>query len=371
MKSKMVQEKGLLRFNHRRLIGIAAIAVLVVLPFINPPYLNLQFSLVLVYAVAVTGLNLFTGVAGQISLAQGAFFAVGAYTSGIMLQRWDLSLAWSIVPAGALAFILGLIIGVPATRLAGHYLALMTLALAVVTAPLLKHFGTYTGGVSGLSLKQPESPIGGVANDQWIYLLSLALALVIFFAAANLSRGRIGRALFALKDNRLAASGLGVNVARFKIIALGFSAGCAGVAGSMYAFAVGYIAPDSFDVLLTVGFLAAVVIGGAGRIFGPIFGSLFIVFVPNYASAVNPGLAGLAYGIAIVVFMVALPDGLVGLLRRLRRLIPRAQGEAATERHLEGRWVSLQGEDLGESPTDGQNGASETMVQTQRGTRNE
>jgi branched-chain amino acid transport system permease protein len=167
-----------------------------------------------------------------------------------------------------------------------------------------------------------------LADDQFLYFLTLLLALPMFVLAANMVRGRVGRALVALRENEIAAKALGVNLATFKAGTFAIAAMYAGIGGALYTFAIGFVAPESFTLTLSFAFLAAIVVGGLATITGAIFGALFIEFVPVYASDVNEALAGVIYGAVLIAFMYAMRDGIVGLGRRLLRLAARGGGGA-------------------------------------------
>jgi branched-chain amino acid transport system permease protein len=275
---------------------------------------------VLVYAVAALGLNLLVGYSGQISLGHGAFFAIGAYTAAILIVRADVPYPLTVPAAALLTFALGFAFGVPALRLRGLYLALVTLALAIATPPLIKRFEGLTGGVQGMSVPQPAVPGWlPVDLDQFLYLLVLAVAVPMFALAANLTRGALGRALVSIRDNERAATTMGVDRARVKSRVFACSAAYAGVAGALFTLTLGFVAPESFNLALSFTFLAAIVIGGLGTVGGALFGALFIEFVPQYAEGVNQALTGVIYGATLIAVIYLLPGGIAGLLRSLRR----------------------------------------------------
>jgi branched-chain amino acid transport system permease protein len=304
--------------------ALAALAVLI--PFFFGPYRVGQFTLVLAYAVAVLGLNLLVGYNGQISLGHGAFFALGAYTAALLIEKASVPYLLTLPAAGALCFAAGWLFGVPALRLRGLYLALVTLGLAIAFPQLVKRFDGLTEGTQGLTVDQPVSPSWlGLADDQFLYLLTLAVAAAMFLLAWNLMRGQLGRAVKAVRDDEIPASTLGVDLAAVKTRVFAVSAGYAGVAGALYVFAIGFVAPEAFTLTISFAFLAAIVVGGLATISGALFGALFIEFVPVYASDVNDALTGVIYGGVLIAFMWVLPDGAAGLLRRLRGLATRGR----------------------------------------------
>ena len=305
--------------QERRLrgAGLAALVVVaVIIPFFFGPFRVSQFTLALIYAIAVLGLNLLVGYSGQISLGHGAFFALGAYTGAILLDRTSIPHLLTIPAAALICFAAGLALGLPALRLRGIYLALVTLALAIATPVLIRRFDTLTGGSQGISVDQPQAPSGlGLADDQFIYFLTLVVAAPLFWLAAGMVRRDVGRALIAIRDDETAAKTMGVNLAAFKTRAFGLSAAYAGVAGSLFVFANGFVAPESFALTLSFAFLAAIVVGGLATVAGALFGALFIVFVPVWSSDVNEALSGVIYGTALIACMYVFRSGIMGLLR--------------------------------------------------------
>jgi branched-chain amino acid transport system permease protein len=321
--------------------GVSLVALAV--PFLFGPYRVGQFTLVLVYAVAVLGLNLLVGYSGQISLGHGAFFAVGAYTAALLIEKASVPYLLAVPAAGVLCFAAGFLFGVPALRLHGLYLALVTLGLAIALPQLIKRFDGLTEGTQGLTVEQPAAPAWtGLADDQFLYLLCLAFAAVMFLLAWNMMRGQLGRAVKAVRDREIAASTLGVDLAATKTRMFAVSAAYAGVGGALYVFAIGFVAPEAFTLTVSFAFLAAIVVGGLATISGALFGALFIEFVPVWASDVNVALTGVIYGGVLIAFMWVLPEGAAGLPRRLRELAARRRRrEEADELETarEGRWT--------------------------------
>ncbi|MBT2225009.1 branched-chain amino acid ABC transporter permease [Nonomuraea sp. NEAU-A123] len=303
---------------HWRPLVIAALLVLACsAPFQLVPFRVFQFTMVLIYAVALLGLNLLVGHAGQISLGHGAFFAVGAYSAAIMLHAWDAPYPATLPVAAAVAFTLGLALGVPAVRLRGLYLALVTMAIAIFLGPLLKRFESVTGGPMGLTLAKPEPPAWtGLAEDQWLYFLTLAVAVVAFLVTGSLLRSRVGRALHAIRDDQAAAEVMGVRLSFYKTLSFAWSAMLAGIAGCLYTWVIGYVSPDSFGVTLSITLLAGLVVGGLGSFWGPLLGGLFVMFVPSISQSVNDAAPGVVFGLLIIAVMYVAPTGLAGLAGR-------------------------------------------------------
>ncbi|HET7343565.1 MAG TPA: branched-chain amino acid ABC transporter permease [Methylomirabilota bacterium] len=294
----------------------AALVLAVALPFTVSNFRMFQFTQVFIYAIAVLGLNILIGFNGQFSLGHSAFYAIGAYTAAIMIDRWSVPYGWTIPTAGVLCLVAGFLFGIPALRLEGLYLALATFALALSVPQILKYFENWTGGSQGIVLTKPGAPAGIPLNpDQWLYFLTLAILLVLFVLARNLLAGRTGRAIVAIRDNPIAAEAMGVNTALYKSLTFGVSAAYTGVAGALSAIVIAYVAPDAFDVFLSITFLVAVVVGGLASITGAIFGALFIQFVPNWAQDISKAAPWAIYGVLLIGFMYAVPRGIVGGLR--------------------------------------------------------
>jgi branched-chain amino acid transport system permease protein len=314
--------------------GLAAVLLFAcVLPLLLSNYRDFQLTLALVYAIAVLGLNLLTGFNGQFSLGHGAFYAIGAYTTAILMDHWGLPYWATLPPAAVICLVFGFLFGLPALRLEGHFLALGTFALAAATPQILKYkgFEEWTGGVQGIVLLKPDAPWGLPLNpDQWLYYFTLAVTVFMFWLAWNLLRGRLGRAMIGIRDNPIAAAAMGVNTAFYKSMTFGISAMFTGVAGGLGAIAVQFVAPDSFQLLLSVYFLVGIVVGGLATISGAIYGALFIEFVPNVADQISKAAPWAIYGMFLIVFMYTMPTGVAGLIRilwaKFRRSVTAGQG---------------------------------------------
>ena len=313
--------------SRLRIVAYAALLLTVcALPFLVSNYRTFQLTLVLVYAIALLGLNILTGYNGQISLGHGAFYAIGAYVAAILMDKFGVPY-WLTVPvAGVVCLAAGFLFGLPALRLEGLYLALATFALGVSMPQVLKdkHIEQWTGGVQGIVIIKPDPPFGLPINqDQWLYYFTLAVMLVMFLLGWNLLRGRVGRSLIAIRDQPIAAEAMGVNNALYKSLAFGVSAMYTGVAGALGAIAVQFVAPDSFNIFLSITFLVGIVIGGLASIPGAIYGAIFIQFVPNIADQISKAAPWAIYGVFLIGFMYAMPVGVAGAIRiawaRLKR----------------------------------------------------
>jgi branched-chain amino acid transport system permease protein len=302
----------------QRVALAALLAAALALPFVLSDYRLFLVTMTLITAIAVLGLNMLVGYNGQLSLGHGAIYALGAYVTAVLIDKAGMPW-WATLPVSALAcFAFGFLFGWPALRLKGHYLALATFALALATPQLLKHkaLEPWTGGVQGIVLTKPEAPAGWkLSSDQWLYLVVLLVAVVLFAAAWNLLRGRLGRATVAIREQPIAAAAMGVNVPYVKAMTFGVSALYTGVAGSLGALATAFVAPDSFGMFVSVFFLVGVVVGGLGTISGAVVGAAFIQFIPNVADQISKSAPSAIFALFLIASMFLMPQGFVGLLR--------------------------------------------------------
>jgi branched-chain amino acid transport system permease protein len=325
--------RGLSRAGATRVALVAAGAVfLVLLPTVVSHFHSYQLTFVGIYFVAIVGLNVVTGYSGQISLGQGAFMAIGAYTTAVLTVNYGVGAYWTIPCAGVVAGLIGFAFGFPALRLSGVYLALATFGLAVSVVLIAKRFDHFTGGTPGKVLPLPSSPTGALATQVWLYYLTWAIAIVLLVAVWLPLRGRVGRSLRALRDAPIAATSFGISLARFKTLAFAISAFYAGIAGALYAIAIAFVNPDTFPTSLSILLLTGAVIGGLGSLSGMIFGALFIEFVPIYAQKVNQSAPNVLYGLILIAVLYLLPGGAGGVIDWLRQTSTRASARLTARR---------------------------------------
>jgi len=295
-----------------RTASIVMLVLMLAAPLFVKNFVIFQMTMLLVYAVAIVSLNLLTGGSGQFSLGQSAFYALGAYTSAILMEHAGVNYVLTLPVSAVVCFIFGFLFGLPALRLSGVYLALATFALATAMPQLLKLgvFEHWTGGVQGLVVTKPDAPFGlAMSQDMWLYYFTLAVALLIYVASMNLLNSRSGRAMMAIRDNQIAASALGVNLALYKTLAFGISAAFTGVAGALGAIVVQFVAPDGYTIQLAIAIFLGMVVGGVGWLPGSLAGSAFIVFVPNIAEGISKGLSGAVFGALLIVVIFLVPHG--------------------------------------------------------------
>ncbi|WP_300400483.1 branched-chain amino acid ABC transporter permease [Nocardioides sp.] len=321
-----------------RVLGI--VLLVVTTPYLVETFRLSQITGALILAIAVVGLNLLSGFAGQISLGHAAFFGIGAYTTGVMTVTYDYGVVTSIVAGMALCFVVGVVVGLPALRVQGMYLALVTLAVGVLLPSLIRRFDDLTGGSSGLFGMTFDAPegityfVGRAGQTVWLYYVTVVALLLSCLVVWNLMTGRVGRAVITLRDNEAAATVMGVNRAFVRTVVFGISAAIAGLAGSLFAVNSGVLTPETVSLLLTINLLVAMVLGGSGSFWGPVFGAFIIYFVPVWTSDLSQGpISGVIFGALVIALVFVLPGGLAGgltsLLRRLVIVVPQppTQGE--------------------------------------------
>ena len=300
------------------LLLVGALAVL----FLVKGYQLFQATNIVMYAIAILGLNLLSGYNGQISLGHGAFMALGGYATAILMAQFGVPF-WLAVPlSGLVSMAIGLVISIPALRLELLYLALTTFALAVAVPQLAKNrfVSPWTGGAQGLQVAKPTAWSAlGLDVDQTIYLYALLMAVIAFVAVSNLLHGRVGRAIEAIRDQPIAADTMAINIRFYKTATFGVSSFLTGIAGGIGAVLTGFVSPESYAFFLSITLLVGAVIGGFRSIYGAVFGGAFIVLMPNYAESLSQAAPWAIYGAFTVLLMLVMPEGFAGLLRAIQR----------------------------------------------------
>ena len=322
-----------------------------------------RMSEVLWVAVAALGLSLLTGFNGQISLGHGAFLGLGAYLTMILTVDYGVPYAIAGLVAVIVAFLVGVAVGLPALRITGVYLALVTLGLATLFPQIVVRFGTITGGPVGRQLL-PRPGYGdselldrvgqrkflgqagfrapgwsGLADDQWRFYVFLAIAVVAFLLVRNLTRSRVGRGLVAIRDNETAAEVAGVRVDRYKVVTFGISAALAAIGGWMFAVLNNQVSPTSFTIALSITLLVAAVLGGAASIVGPLIGAAIVVAIREAVPADSQRFSQVAFGAVLIIVMLVAPGGVVGLYRSIESRVRRRGVGAAAAAAADGRPV--------------------------------
>jgi branched-chain amino acid transport system permease protein len=317
-------------------LAFAALAALVaIVPRLVSDFHARELAYVGVYFIALVGLGMLTGYSGQISLGNGAFMGIGGYTTAILSVDHGVRDLWTIPIAGLIAGAAGLLVGVPALRLSGLYLALVTFGIAISFPQLPKKYEHFTGGTTGKILNLPKPPFGlHTTTNDWLFYLTWGLALVLLVFAWTLLRTRTGRMWQAIRDSEIAAASSGVRIATYKTLAFGVSAFYAGVAGSLYAIASTYVSPETYPISLSIILVVGLAVGGVGSLSGLIGGAALVYYLQNHYEAVTrwanhlpllsvdpsrPGIPSVIFGAVLIVVMLVLPFGVGGVIRRALR----------------------------------------------------
>ena len=303
------------------------LAALLVAPWLLPDYYVSQLVFIWIYAIAAIGLMILVGFTGQVSLGHAAFLAMGAYTEAYLQQHgWPfaLSLTFSALVAG----ITGIIVGLPALRVKGMYLAIATLAFGFIVEEGIARAESITGGNAGKAIGTLEVFGLPIDSEQRFYYLSLFVLALVVVGVMNLLRSPTGRAFVAIRDSEISAQSMGIHLARYKTIAFALSAAVAGIAGALYAHKLRYLSPDQFTFLQSIELLIILVIGGVGSIYGAIFGAAFWIAVQQFivlakdwlppAIAQQTGLQPTVFGLILVAFVLFEPMGLYGRWLKIR-----------------------------------------------------
>ena len=300
-----------------------------------------------IWLIILMGLNLLTGYSGQISLGHGALVAVGAYTAAVLMTEFGVPVYLAVLGAGLLTGSVGFLLGIPALRLTGPYLAIATLAMMLALPQILKLDGVreWTGGVQGVLLETPRVPgaLDDLVSDrQWLYYSCMVPALLMTAIAWSITRSRLGRAFVALRDTEIGAQHMGINVPLYKMTAFGLSALFAGIGGGLFVYTEAFMSPDTFEIILSITMLVVVVLGGLASIVGAVIAAIIMTFrndlvdflaslgILEVPGALMPGqeqppdtLTGALYGLILVITMITMPRGIAGFLRELSRETPR------------------------------------------------
>ncbi len=305
-------------------VGAAVIGLVVVyyVPYVVPAYQLALLASAAAAAVAILGLNILFGYTGQISVGHAAFFGLGAYGAGILVSRFGWPYPLSILASMVMAFVVGLIVSIPASRLKGLYLALVTIAVGAVFPGLLRRFSSLTNGDNGVFNLQWQPPswtgLYGLDGQQiWGFWVSGGCLVVACLVAHNLISSRVGRSLLAVRDHEVAAAATGVRVTTVKALSFAVAGALGALGGALATASIGVITPGQFGLEQSIELLVAMVIGGAATLRGSIIGGAVYVYVPYYTSQVFSGpVSGVLFGAAIIVAVFLTPNGIDGLLVR-------------------------------------------------------
>lgn len=313
------------------------VLMFILIPFIvsyETSYPIYILNLIGIWAIVALALNLLVGFGGQISIGQVGFFAIGAYASAIFTGKLDLSFWLALPLAGIFTALVGFVIGLPAVRLSGHFLAVATLGFGVAVPQIALKWEGLTGGASGMVTAAPKLGSLSFGTDNQYYFIILIVLILVVWGISNLLKTGPGRAFMAIRDSEIAAQAMGINVPLYKALLFSVSAFFTGIAGSLYAHLVNYIGPDDFHLVGSFLALAMVVVGGLASIPGSILGAAFLTFVPELTADVK-GLSFTLTGFVLILVVLFLPKGLIGLKDRFTRKNDLAKNEPTHPRSTE------------------------------------
>ena len=331
LKESYIADAALFDSRTQRIWLAVAGALLLLFPFMASDYWLYLACLVSINVASATGLNILTGYTGLVSLGQAAFMGLGAYTVAIVQARWGTPVLFNLLAGGFVAMLGGIVVGLPSLRVKGLYLAIATIAASFIAHFLFANL-RLTGGTAGLTL-QPATVFGVALDTSFrLYWVIVPVTLLMLLGAANLFRTRTGRAFIAIRDRDISAEVLGIPLLRYKLLSFGLSSFYAGVAGGLWAYFFRVVTPESFPLLMSIFFLAAIIVGGMGSILGGILGAVFMTMVPELLKLVVDLLPGgseltvflspvrtVIFGLLIIGFLVFEPHGLAEVWRRIRR----------------------------------------------------
>jgi len=326
-KTRYAQDFALFRSGRSVLCYAVLLLVLVFIPFVLGEFYVGELAGVFVFAVAGVGLMILIGYTGLVSLGHAAFLGVGAYTNAVLLAR-GVPFVLTLPAAGVLTALCGVAIGIPTLRMSGLYLAIATLAFGSIIGTVLQKWTSVTGGFDGLPVPTPTLFGWPIEGAEGTYYLSLVVLVFVLLVTVNLLRSPAGRALVAIRDSEISAQSMGINLAWYKTVAFALSAGITGLAGALFAHYVRYLAPDAFDILLSIQMVTIVFVGGLGSLHGVIFGAMFMRLLPQGIAMVRddlpfgigrmPGLEPSLFGLILVLCILFEPQGINGRWQRVK-----------------------------------------------------
>ncbi len=303
------------------------LVVMACAPWVVSEYWLAQITFVLIYSIVGLGLMLLSGFTGQFSLGHAAFLGVGAYTQAA-LTHVGVPAPLALVAAGLLAAAVGMVVGLPALRVKGIYLAIATLAFGFIVEEVFARWESVTGGNAGTHLKAPDLFGWKLDTGESFYGLCLVITVLATLGILNLLRSPTGRAFVAIRDSEISAQSMGIHLARYKTTSFALSAALAGVGGALYAHKLAFISPDQFNIVQSIDLLLMVVIGGLGSVHGAFLGAIFLITMPQVIALAKdflpaavgqaPGLQGLVYGLVLIAFVLFEPMGLYGRWLKVR-----------------------------------------------------
>lgn len=326
------QDMKIWKITRVRMRIYAIVLLFAIFPLISSDYIVGLATLCGIAAIGAIGLNILTGFTGQISIGVGAFLGVGGYTSAILTVKLGLSFWIAMPTAGLITALVGALFGIPSLRLKGLYLAIATLAAQVIILFVISRWDSLTGGTAGMVLSRPS--IGGfmfMSETSYYYLMFVVLLITTIFTL-NLFRSRVGRAFIAVRDRDIAAEVMGIDIFKYKVLAFSISSFFVGIAGALLGHYTMIVSPELYSITVSIEFLAMILVGGLGSVFGSIYGAVFITLLPVFLrsgidvlSGVMPDLANVlvglkevVFGLVIILFLIYEPEGLAKIWKNIK-----------------------------------------------------
>ena len=327
LKTVYEQDFGLFKHAVQRNCYLVLLVLLLIAPFVLERFYIGELSELFIWCIAGTGLMLLVGYTGLVSLGHAAFMALGAYAN-VILNKYGVPFPISIILAAIFSGLLGALIGVAALRMTGIYLAVATLAFAVIVEKFIGQGGNFTGGHRGFRVENIEY-FGLYLNDPVVfYIVCLVFLLLCLWFLANLLRSPTGRAFIAIRDSEISAQAMGIDLVRYKTLSFALSAAITGLAGALYAYKIGYLYPETFTIFTSIKLLMLVVVGGLGSMHGIVFGGMFISLLPQVIALVRDllplwisqrrGLEPFVFGSILIAFLIFEPQGIYGRWLKVR-----------------------------------------------------
>lgn len=310
LKRSYFEDIQLLHGKSRKIAFALLLAALAFMPFTIQDYYLYMLNLIAVNTLVAIGLNILVGYTGQISMGHAGFFAIGAYTEALLILKCGVPMAVALPAAGLVAGLFGFLLGLPALRLSGPYLAIATLGFGMAVTQIIGHWDVF-GGRMGLVVPKPAFLQAVLSSDQRLYIIIMPITVCLTLVAAGLMKSAVGRSFIAVRDNEIAAETMGINLMRAKTLSFAVSAFYTGIAGGLMAHLLGFINPDIFNLILSIQFLAMVVVGGLGSILGSVLGAILMTILPQLLSGF-PNIPMIVYGAIMVLIIIFEPMGLRG-----------------------------------------------------------
>lgn len=321
LKTTYTQDISLLADRNTVLWYALLLAVLLVAPLVMGEFYVGELGGVFIFAIAGVGLMLLTGYTGLVNLGQAAFLGIGAYTNSVLMTK-GVPFIITLPLAGIVSALFGVLLAIPTMRMTGFYLAIATLAFGSIIGTVFQKWTSVTGGFDGFPVPTPSIFGFAIEGTNGIYYLSLAVLIFVIWLAINILRSPVGRAMVAIRDSEISAQSMGINLSLYKTISFAISSGITGLAGALFAHYVRFLAPDSFDILLSIQFVTVIFVGGLGSLHGAIFGAMFVRLLPQVIAIVRddlpfnigrmPGLEPSLFGLVLVLVILFEPLGMYG-----------------------------------------------------------